>query len=632
VAGAGGAPPAPVPVRAPGGGPLAWVAVGLLMAGLVALAGIALAGQSGGGSGSQVAVIGPTATAMATVTAAVAPGDHLAATPVATRSPTAAPTPPRGTPPPRVAVSVGPAATCPPGSAPDTPGPADQARPLGVSAMAFDRRAGRLVALAGLDDGVETWTFDVCTNTWTRMHPDREPPGVSILGQLVYDVDSGVTIASDSNLMWAYDLEADTWTEKGSFAPFAVPQRAGLRFYDPVSGLVVALGDDGDDSTVGLELWAYEVETDTWTPIPQAEPLAVGPHYEDFAYDASVDRLVAYANRWKPWDGDWHFEATTWLFDLRGGTWSGTGAAAPQFSYGWWGSQPAVAYDEAAERTVMVGQGHSAAYDATADRWETLYATPSGDGDVPGACGTRPECRLGRAMVYDAVNERLVVYGGQLPTTCAWETADDMWAFDMASRSWTLVVPPTPAPPPLRDLAADVAASTVPGRSPWIRPAAVTLHGGPFFTRVPGVADEPWSSTPPAAPATVADGLFVPDCQLWTDGTVWWEQPASDATSNAWIEIDLGGSFAIDSAVVQADANETYLLSYRDPETAEWRPLWSVPVGEAGGMATRPHQGDASIRWPLPRPVVTDALRFEATSDDDQHSASEIAVFGVPAP
>ena len=49
-------------------------------------------------------------------------------------------------------------------------------------------------------------------------------------------------------------------------------------------------------------------------------------------------------------------------------------------------------------------------------------------------------------------------------------------------------------------------------------------------------------------------------------------------------------------------------------------------------MATRPHQGDPSVRWPLARPVVTGALRFEATGGDAQYSVSEIAVFGVPAP
>ncbi len=160
----------------------------------------------------------------------------------------------------------------------------------------------------------------------------------------------------------------------------------------------------------------------------------------------------------------------------------------------------------------------------------------------------------------------------------------------------------------------------------------MTLHGGPFFERVAGVGDEPWVSSPPAAPATVVDGLFLPECQLWTEGTVWWEETTSNSSSPAWIEIDLGGTFVLDAAVVQADANEEYRLSYWDRERAMWRRLWAVPLGEAGGMATRPDQGDASVRWSLARPVVTDALRFEATSGDAQYSVSEIAVFGVPAP
>ena len=78
---------------------------------------------------------------------------------------------------PAVVPPVGPVFECPPGSTPDEPGPVDQARPAGLTwTMAFDRRAGRLVALAGVDSALETWTFDVCTNTWTRMHPNREPP------------------------------------------------------------------------------------------------------------------------------------------------------------------------------------------------------------------------------------------------------------------------------------------------------------------------------------------------------------------------------------------------------------------------------------------------------------------------
>ena len=503
-----------------------------------------------------------------------------------------------------------------PGSTPDTAGPVAQERPDELSGMAFDRRAGRFVALTGaLTRSGETWTFDVCANTWTRMHPNGQAPPST--GGLVYDVDSDVTIASDSSRIWAYDLEADTWTEMGR-----VPVEGGdvvLRFFDPFSGLVVALGNSGDVGTPGLALWSYEVETDVWTPIHQANPPVIGPQAESFAFDASVDRLVAYA---APEPSG----ASTWLFDLRTGTWSATSAATPEFLFGW-GPGPAIAYDEAAERTVVSGQGHWAAYDASADSWASTSVTPSADQ----ACGSDPRCRPGYQMVYDPVNERLIAYGGTVErTTCVWGTADDLWAFDLGTGSWTLLVPLTPVAPPLRDLTADGAAPVGPDGSSWIAAKKVTLHGGPFFTRVAGVEDGLDSTPPRAAAASVVDGLFLPECQMWTEGTVWWEQTTTDPASHAWIEIDLGGTFVLDAAVVQADANDEYVLSYRDPKTAAWMPLWGVPFGEMGGLATRPRLGAASVRLPFAAPVVTNALRFEASSGDAQYSVSEVAVFGQP--
>jgi len=436
VTGVGGAfpGPAPTPIEVRSRGPSAWVALGLFAAALVALVGLSLVGQSGGRPDSQAAVATPTAT------------------PTATSSPTAPPAPPPGTPPPRVAVSIGPTPTCPPGSTPDTPGPVNQARPpQGLWAMAFDRHAGQLVAITG-DEGDETWTFDVCSNTWTRMHPNREPPG---LVSLVYDIDSDVTIGSDSVAVWAYDLEANTWTEKGPFAPLAYSTMESLRFYDPVSGLVIALGLDH------AEAWTYEVETGTWTPIFQAnKPAGLGQRNWDFAHDASVDRFVAYQAVWKPaGDRNSLFEGNkTWLFDIRSGTWSETGAVTPEFIYGGWGNVPAIAYDEAAEQTVMLGQGHSAAYDATADRWETLNVWTSSADWLTTACGAHPECRQDQGMVYDPVNERLVVYGGAAIAGAGGEggtAVDDVLAFDTRTRKWTVlleasqpVTPGSPSPSP----------------------------------------------------------------------------------------------------------------------------------------------------------------------------------------
>ncbi len=244
---------------------------------------------------------------------------------------------------------VVPAFSCPPGSHPDKPGPVDQARPPELSTMAFDRRAGQIVAVAN-NGAPETWTFDVCTNTWTQMHPDREPP--ALIGRLVYDVDSDLTIGvhyedwRDPYLIgnvWAYDLEANTWTEHG------VAPTDALGFYDPVSGLIVA------QTFESTELWDYDVETDTWTPILHAN----GPEgYWEIAFDTSVDRIVCYG-------------AETWLLDLRTGTWSRSEVETPVLITGYW-TVPAIAYDEAAEQTVFFGNARWAAYDASGDHWEVL--------------------------------------------------------------------------------------------------------------------------------------------------------------------------------------------------------------------------------------------------------------------
>ena len=293
---------------------------------------------------------------------------------------------------------------CPPGSTPDTPGPVDQARPRWEPAMAFDRRAGRIVAvLSSLIVDTETWAFDVCTNTWTQMHPTLEPPR-SGGGRLVYDADSDATlmVSSESGDVWSYDLQADTWTEEG-----VAPTDATLVTYDPVSGLVVV--EVGSDPR---ELWNYDVETDTWTPIHQVN----GPGYAEFAYDASVDRIVAYA-----------FGAAsvpeTWLLEFRTGAWSKSAVVTPAIVAGW-GLPHTIVYDEAAERTVILSNSGLAAYDATADRWELV---------IGGDLGSVPD-----AMVYDPVNRRLVGPGPGTPDVIGLQA--DFGAFDLTTREWIVLL------------------------------------------------------------------------------------------------------------------------------------------------------------------------------------------------
>jgi hypothetical protein len=196
--------------------------------------------------------------------------------------------------------------------------------------------------------------------------------------------------------------------------------------YDPVGGGVVVLRL----SSPRLML-RYDAKAGAWGPIAQ-DRYPFGDQYPFhilLAYDASVDRLMGYEL------------GEVRLFDIRTGTWSARGSPSPPFWYGGYFSEGGeIAYDEAAQRTILFSNGIVIAYDAAADRWETLYAKSSEDD--PSLCATRPECRMNHSMVYDPVNERLVVYGGNVHIAAdPWMAAsDDVLAFDTRSREWTVLL------------------------------------------------------------------------------------------------------------------------------------------------------------------------------------------------
>ena len=128
--------------------------------------------------------------------------------------------------------------------------------------------------------------------------------------------------------------------------------------------------------------------------------------------------------------------------------------------------------------------------------------------------------------------------------------------------------------------------------------------------------------------STIVDGTSFERGRYWQAGTVWWtgETPT--------LEIDLGGSFLLDRASLQADNNDSYVLQYRDPATGAWHDWWEVPnywFKGIGGMIQRPDTGvtetaDAVVL----RQVVADKLRLRATGGDGYYSVSELKVYGAP--
>jgi len=321
-----------------------------------------------------------------------------------------------------------PAATCPTGSTPDLPGRVDHERPQpgpwSNQAAAFNRHTGRIVFV---DEAAQTWTFDVCTNTWENMNPRRVPTSEYWYeGELVYDIDSDLTISfgGRKTTIAVYDAQTNTWTQRDRPSEYEDSLFWLGAVYDPVSGLVLVVTDDG-------MLTAYDVETDEWTPVGMiveerdvtsegttrtlAPPFLIG-------YVAETDRLAFLGFNSAPFQGngglfDPRTGEYTHLDEPPGGVMGGFGS----FSYA---TDGATAYTFTSNFSVC-------RLDPVALTWE-CYPRPF-----------RSVTQMPSAMVVDPINDRLVVFND---FCCNWpgtKTTTDIWALRPSNGEWTQLLAPS---------------------------------------------------------------------------------------------------------------------------------------------------------------------------------------------
>lgn len=139
------------------------------------------------------------------------------------------------------------------------------------------------------------------------------------------------------------------------------------------------------------------------------------------------------------------------------------------------------------------------------------------------------------------------------------------------------------------------------------------LDGGFFY--------DGWASASiPLDPEFVAtDNHFFDASHEWDVDTVWWTE------EDASVVIELDEPFRLKSLVVQADDNDSYLISYHLPEAypGEWTELAVVPAVGGWGMQTR-----EPIEFP--GGIIVDAIRVEALNGDGFYSIGEVQAYGTP--
>jgi hypothetical protein len=169
----------------------------------------------------------------------------------------------------------------------------------------------------------ETWVLDPQSDAWSETTPTLGP-GSGNFHAIAYDEDSDRTILfgggdQDDRAMdetWAYDVEGSKWA---LLSPAANPpgRYYSSAVYDPVRDRVIVFGgtERWGSATFG-DTWAYDYEANTWTEIQGSGPGVRAWH--GMAYDVEDNLIVLFGGgvtRGEPM-GD------TWVFNPATDTWS----------------------------------------------------------------------------------------------------------------------------------------------------------------------------------------------------------------------------------------------------------------------------------------------------------------------
>jgi hypothetical protein len=302
--------------------------------------------------------------------------------------------------------------------------------------MAYDEQDGVVVAL--VDDsapGMQTWTLDVGALAWTER---SRAEFATTWTRLVYDPATDFSVAvTELGATYAYDVAADAWTPRATRGGSSIG-RSAVAALDTDSGRIVTLpGVPATDAA-----WAYSAADDTWQQIGQSRPAPSDRSPFLVSYVPTIDTFVAISG------GSGSLETVTWTFDAGSGTWAEVDTRSPSlnFVFGDLSSGTEMIYASATDRVVVFTDGVLAEYDPIGRTW-TSTLTP--DLELVEGLPIGRLARIGASLVYDSTNERVLVYGGRARLAEGWRMLDDLWAYDPATRRWTMLLDATQFVDPL---------------------------------------------------------------------------------------------------------------------------------------------------------------------------------------
>ncbi len=266
---------------------------------------------------------------------------------------------------------------------------------------------------------------------WIELDTTGDEPGILAEHSAVFDaarnrlVIFGGFILEARDETFALDITTGVWSRLAS-SPSTPPARFNHScVLDSRRNRMVIFGGTNQGLFLLDDVWAFDLQTDTWTRLPATAPFLSRPA-------VAVDEATGQAVIFGGFDGATYF-STTYTFDLE------TAVFTQQFSsiapFPRIGSIMVV--DDPAGRAILFGGNNRLEY--YDDTWELDLATFEWRLLAPSFFPTE---RAFMRAVMDPSLDRLLLFGGNFGQSHFNET----WAYDLRRNTWDLF-PVTGAPP-----------------------------------------------------------------------------------------------------------------------------------------------------------------------------------------
>ena len=238
---------------------------------------------------------------------------------------------------------------------------------------------------------------------------------------------------------WMYSIEHDNWARLDIDGP---PARGRHRMvFDSSRKRMYMFGGryreqpNSGNYTLFNELWAFDVNTDTWAEIP-TEGRGPSPRSNTaMVYDYLNDQVVLYGGNTSNNGLQFAPMADTYILDLETMTWRQVaGDAPPRRLF------HRMVMDGEHGKVVLYGGGHEGAFtgdfypnvwafDLETETWEEVWTPERSRG---------PDRRINPSLVEDQENGKIIMFAGHDETRVGHR--NDVWRFDMNNRKWAPVI------------------------------------------------------------------------------------------------------------------------------------------------------------------------------------------------